>query len=47
MYFTLNPTNQLLWTNSSHIATSDFVFKQGPLHDAALLDTPFKSIAIK
>jgi len=47
MYFTLHPTNRLLWTNSSHLTTSDRVFKQGPLHDAALLDTPFKSIAIK
>jgi len=45
MYFTLDARNQLLWTNSSHMTTSDRVFKQGPLHDAALLDKPFQSIA--
>ncbi len=47
MYFTLNVNKELLWTNSSYIVEADKVYKQGPLYNAALLDKPFSSIAIK
>jgi hypothetical protein len=47
MYFTLDANGELLWTNSSYITVADGVFKQGPLYNAALLDKPFSSIAIK
>ncbi len=47
MYFTLNAQKQLLWTNSSFITLSDWVFKRGRLLNAALLDEPFGNIAIK
>jgi hypothetical protein len=47
MYFTLGANRELLWTNSSYITAADRVFKQGPLYNGALLDTPFSSIALK
>jgi len=47
MYFTLNANKELLWTNSAYIVEADNVYKRGPLYNAALLNTPFSSIAIK
>lgn len=47
MYFTLNAHRELLWTNSAYIVEADKLYKQGPLYDAALLDQPFSSLAIK
>ena len=47
MYFTLTADKQLLWTNSSSAVVADKVYKRGPLYDAARLDKPFSSLAIK
>ena len=47
MYFTFGTNGELLWTNSSYITVADRVFKQGPLYNAALLEKPFSSVAIK
>ena len=47
MYFTLNTSNELLWTNSSSLTGSDKVLKTGPLYDAASLGKPFSSNTIK
>lgn len=46
MYFTFNANNELVWTNSSYMTSSDKIFKQGPLYDAALLEKPFSSIVV-
>lgn len=47
VYFTAGGNNELLWTNIEHITNSDKLFKRGMLYDAALLDKPFSSLAIK
>jgi len=47
MYFTMHAGTRLLWTNSSYFTVSDQVFKKGPLRDAAGLDQPFTTIALK
>ncbi len=47
LYFTVAPDKRLLWTNASHLTTSDQVFKQGPLFAAAGSTKPFSSLAIK
>jgi hypothetical protein len=47
LYFTVAPDARLLWTNASHLTTSDEVFKQGPLFAAANATPPFSSVVIK
>jgi hypothetical protein len=47
LYFTAAADGRLLWTNASHLTTSDEVFKQGPLFEAAGSAKPFSGIAIK
>ncbi len=47
MHFTFNANGELLWTNSSRVTVTDNIFKKGLLYEAAALDEPFSSVAIK
>jgi len=47
LYFTVSADKRLLWTNSSHITTSDQIFKEGPLFAAASAPRPFSTLVIR